>query len=93
MSETIILTPLPLATGTPPPGWVEENGRFIPFWYSRVCFEEYSSAQYLTEDYIWVSLAKNHLVMFTDWRHRKVVSVPGHIRPPRPIPGLWLYAR
>lgn len=36
MSETIILTPLPLATGTPPPGWVEENGRFIPFWYSRI---------------------------------------------------------
>lgn len=35
MSETIVFTPLPVATGTPPPGWVEENGRFIPFWYSR----------------------------------------------------------
>lgn len=27
--------PRPVFTGPPPPGWVEENGRIIPFWWSR----------------------------------------------------------
>lgn len=27
--------PTPLPTPTPPPGFVAEDGRFVPFWYTR----------------------------------------------------------
>lgn len=42
-SPTLVQRQVAFATGTGvPDGFVEENGRLIPFWYSRVSIHSYT---------------------------------------------------
>lgn len=79
-----------------PEGFVEENGHFIPFWYSRVSDVHSFSRHRNTR---WCFVVEQSPVLTrdyppcTDRRHREVVCLPRHACRPHPLRYRRLLAR